>query len=298
MQVIELERGATRATVVPEAGGRLLQIEIHDRGAWLPLLVAPSDLQSLLDEPLAWGCYPMTPWPGRVDGSRFTWRDQSHDLPANSGAHSIHGRGVYMPWAATDVNDASCALTLTLGPESGWPWPAQMVQTIRVFEDGVALRLEVHAGSDAPFPAGVGWHPWFRRDLHPGAEPTVRVPATVHYQRRADLIPTGVVGAPASDADLRDGPMLGTRLLDDFYGGVSEPMRVTWGDLTLTMTSSANCIHAVAYTGSERGFCVEPQTCVPDAFNLDAHGTAGTGIAVVEPGRPLIAETTWRWSMA
>ena len=102
--------------------------------------------------------------------------------------------------------------------------------------------------------------------------------------------------APEGEADLRGGPQLGARRLDDFYGGVAEPMTVRWGDLRLTMRSSANVGHAVVYTRSPRGFCVEPQTCVPDAFNLAARGVAGTGLMVVEPDRPLVAETVWEWA--
>ena len=36
-----------------------------------------------------------------------------------------------------------------------------------------------------------------------------------------------------------------------------------------------------------QALCVEPQTAPPDALN--------TGPAIVEPGRPLIAEMTWTW---
>jgi galactose mutarotase-like enzyme len=201
-----------------------------------------------------------------------------------------------LPWVVTEVSDDRCHLALNLDPDTGWPFLARLTQCIRVLADGVALRIEVDATGDAGFPAGAGWHPWFRRDVRLGCEPTVRVPAVSHYRSRPDLIPIGVVGQPDGDADLREGPELGSRRLDDFYGSVSEPMRITWGDLSLTMTSSANCAHAVVYTGSERGFCVEPQTCAPDAFNLNARGIADTGIAIVVPGKPLVAETTWRWS--
>ena len=169
MDVINLAFGRTRAAVVPEAGGRLLQIEARTEGdVWTPLLVAPDDLDLLLREPLLWGCYPMAPWPGRVDGARFSWRGREYELPANDGAHSIHGRGVYLPWWVVQAEDAYCLLAVDLGPEQGWPFAAQALQHIGVVDDGVTLRLEIRAVDDAVFPAGAGWHPWFRRDVRSG----------------------------------------------------------------------------------------------------------------------------------
>lgn len=298
MHLIDLSFGRTRVVVAPEAGGRLVQMEARAEGdEWTPLLVAPDDPQRMLDEPLLWGCYAMAPWPGRVDESRFLWRGREYALPANDGAHSIHGRAVYLPWRVEQTEDAYCLLSVDVGPEEGWPFASRVLQHIGVVDDGVTLRMEVRAIDDAVFPAGAGWHPWFRRDVDEEAEPAVLVDALTMYERRDDLIPTGAVDTPYGDADLRDGPELGERRLDHFYRGVEEPMRITWGKLELTMTSSANATHAVVYTESPRGFCVEPQTCAPDAFNLAARGMEETGLAVVDAGHPLVVETAWRWRM-
>jgi aldose 1-epimerase len=57
----------------------------------------------------------------------------------------------------------------------------------------------------------------------------------------------------------------------------------------LELTIESTCDHVVVYEMRPEAVCVEPQTGPPDAFNL---GSA----AVVEPGRPLVAETTLRWS--
>lgn len=302
MDVIDLSFGRTRVAVAPEAGGRLAQIEVRAEAdewtpgdGWTPLLVAPADMRRLAAEPLLWGCYPMAPWPGRVDGSRFQWRGREYDLPVNDGPHSIHGRAVYLPWSVVQAEESFCLLTIDIGPAEGWPFAARVLQHIGVQDDGVTLRLEVRTVEDAVFPAGVGWHPWFRREVRPVSEPRVLVGAAEMYERRDDLIPTGAVEALYGDADLREGPELGERRLDHFYRGVEEPMRVTWGTLELTMTSSANATHAVVYTGSERGFCVEPQTCAPDAFNLAARGMEGTGLAIVDAEHPLVVESVWRW---
>jgi aldose 1-epimerase len=290
MRLLELQTGRTRVTIAPEAGGRVLQIAVGAGEGWTPLLLEPDDPVSLPDEPLAWGCYPMLPWPGRVAGATFAWGGREYALPQNDGPNSIHGRGVYLPWRVDDAGDASCRLSVEL---EGWPWAARASHEIAVEDDGVRMLLEV-ASEGGRFPAGVGWHPWFRRDVVPGAEPSIRLDADEVYETDAGLIPTGRLLPVEGHADLRDGPALGERRLDCCYRRVRGAIGLRWGGWELAMTSTPNVGHAVVYTPA-RGFCVEPQTCAPDAFNLEARGIAGTGVTVVEPGRPLVAETAWRW---
>jgi galactose mutarotase-like enzyme len=72
-------------------------------------------------------------------------------------------------------------------------------------------------------------------------------------------------------------------------------MRLRWDDLEVWMEWSGTGTHAVVYTPPE-AVCLEPQTCAIDAFNLQARGIDDIGVAVVEPGHPLVASTTWRWA--
>ena len=73
---------------------------------------------------------------------------------------------------------------------------------------------------------------------------------------------------------------------DDCFTDLRRPPVLRWpGFLELTIES--DCPAWVVYTEPEDALCVEPQTAPPDALN--------TGPTVVEPGRPLIAEMTWRW---
>jgi galactose mutarotase-like enzyme len=61
----------------------------------------------------------------------------------------------------------------------------------------------------------------------------------------------------------------------------------------LWIESSQKVTHTVVYT-PEHAVCVEPQTCATDAFNLPV----AAGVQIVEPGRPLVATTRWRWATA
>lgn len=290
MELITLHRGRTRATVAPAAGGRLLQLEIHDGGSWLPLLRAPRDVSRAVREPHRWGAFPMAPWPNRIDGGRFVWRGRLYDVSGGRAGHALHGRACNLRWTIDGATASSCRLSVAF--DKAWPFGGRAVQRIDVLDEGIDLRLEVHA-TGAAFPAGVGWHPWFRRDVRPRHDVRVLIDAG-HVYETDDMIPTGWLLPAVRGFDLRGYAPLGPRRLDTCYRHPRGPLRIRWGDVELTMEQSPNITHAVVYTPRE-AVCLEPQTCAIDAFNLAAQGIAGAGMAVVAPGRPLVARTSWRW---
>lgn len=293
MEIIELSRGRTRAIVLPEAGGRLHQLSIRDGARWLPLLRSPASPSAHLADPIAGGSYPMAPWPGRIDGGRFVWNGRLHRVPANAGPHALHGRAVYRPWVVDWQTSSACRLSCDF--DAGWPFRGRVVQEIEVHDKGISQRLEAHAASGERFPAGVGWHPWFRRDVRPARAVRVLVDADRVYET-AEMIPTGWLQRAKGDIDLRDYPALGARRLDTCYRHPRGPLRIRWNDIELTMTSSPNVTHAVVYT-PRHAVCIEPQTCAPDAFNLAAQGVPGADMAIVDDRHPLIATTLWRWTI-
>jgi galactose mutarotase-like enzyme len=213
-----------------------------------------------------------------------------YSVPVQQGHHALHGHACFQPWTVERADATSCRIAVEL--DGGWPFGGRAVQEFRVLDDGIVMRMEVHAG-DAAFPAGCGWHPWFRRDVRPGHDARLLVDAERWYET-GDMIPTGWLMPALDDYDLRTFPELGERRLDTCYRDVRGPLRIAWGDVELTMERSANLAHVVVYTPAE-AVCLEPQTCAIDAFNLHEQGIAGAGMAVVAPGQPLVATTTWRW---
>ncbi|MHB8376444.1 MAG: aldose epimerase family protein [Dehalococcoidia bacterium] len=290
MDVIRLAAARTRCTIAPEAGGCLLQLEVCPDGrAWLPLLLAPDDPGRALAEPMAWGSFVMAPWPNRIAAGAFTYGGARYEVRPNLDGHAAHGVVFDRPWRVEATSARGCELSIAF--DARWPFGGGATQRFTLLDDGIEQRIEVRSDGRS-FPAGAGWHPWFRRDVRPEAEPRVLVDAGEVYELRA-MIPTGARIPVSGDTDLRTYPALGERRLDTCYRHPRGALRVRWGDLELTMASSANVRYAVVYTPA-RAVCVEPQTCAIDAFNLDARGLSA-GVAIVEPGRPLVATTTWRW---
>lgn len=235
-----LRRGPLEVALAPAAGGRLAQI----RFAGTDWLVGPEEGR---DATIAWGCYPMVPWAGRVRGGRFDFDGHAHALPLNFGAHAIHGVGFSRPWQVDAHDPHGARLSLALPRDRYWPFGGSAHQSVTLGEDN-ALRLVLSVqAADRAMPAALGWHPWFRKP-----DRLVFTPAAM-YPRDADGIATLPRVPPAP------GPW------DDCFlaGGAISLRR---GPQRLDL--QADVSHWVVYDAAAHATCVEPQTGPPDAFNL------------------------------
>lgn len=242
------------------AGGRLASLQVHGHEL----------LGGDRADPLGWGCYPLAPWAGRLCRGRFGFGGKDHRVPVNLRPHAIHGTVFKHAWE--QIGDA--AIATGLGPQ--WPYAGRAVQRFGLEGSVLRVRLELHAQREA-FPASLGFHPWFRRNLGGSA------PAELDFQARARLaldttgIPTGELLPPGA------GPW------DDCFLGVADAPAILWPDvLRLRLFAETRCW--VVYDRPAHAFCVEPWTAPPDALNREE-------AAIVEPGRPLVLEMTLEWEM-
>lgn len=266
-ETLRLEIPGAQAVIDLAQGGRVASLMVDGR----EILVTEGD------GPLAWGCYPMAPFAGRVRNGEFTFGGRRWQLVAEMPPDAIHGTVLNRHWRV--IGDRTIATEL--GP--AWPFSGRAVQKFDLAAGRLAFRLELHA--DEAMPASIGWHPWFLREPRaaPGSDMTgalnqpleLDLDAGAMYRRDADGITTRELIAVSGS-----GPW------DDCFTDLRRPPVLRWpGFLELTIAS--DCHDWVVYTEPEAALCVEPQTAPPDALN--------TGSTIVEPGRPLIAEMTWTW---
>ena len=257
--VDELRLSAPGVEVVIDhvAGGRVASLVVDGREL----------LRTSRDGPRDWGSFPMAPYAGRVRDAEFTFGGVVRRLPATMPPHAIHGTVLDRRWHAIDTS----TIAIDLGPD--WPFVGGVAQRFELAADSLTCRMELHA--EEPMPASIGWHPWFARHIQgTTGELELDVEPGAMYRRDPAGIPTGELVPPSP------GPW------DDTFVDLRRPPVLRWpGFLELTIESDCPCW--VIYTSPSDALCVEPQTAPPDALNADP--------TVVEPGRPLTAEMTWRW---
>jgi aldose 1-epimerase len=258
------------AVLDPAAGGRVAAL----RAGGLDLLLTEGW------GPLAWGCYPMVPWAGRLRDGILRWDGAEHRFPVDLlPPHAIHGTLLETAW--TVVEAGSDVATLAADLVAPWPFGGRAVQRLRLEPNRLNVELQVEAG-ERPMPAIVGWHPWFPRVLRDGAGEPVGDPVVVDLAaggmlvRGADGLPTGEVARP-----IPPGPW------DDSFVELAGPPGVHWPGV-LELRVESECPFWVVFNEREEGVCVEPQTGPPDGLNTGPH-------AVVQPGRPLTASMSITW---
>lgn len=256
-----IDAGEARLTVSPSEGGRMRSLVVGG----IELLVTNGA------GPMAWGCYPMAPWAGRIRDGRFAFRGREVRMPRNLPPHAIHGTAFDRAWSV----DGPTTLSIDLGLD--WPFAGRLTQAFTLGDASLTTTLRLDA--DAAMPAVLGWHPWFRRRLDLGSGTSSR-PADLSfdagrmYVRDADGITTAATMVP------------GPRPWDDCFTDVAGPPSLTWpGVMWLEIASS--CDHWVIFDEREHAICIEPQTGPPDFPTIRP--------TAVEAGASLEAAMTWRW---
>lgn len=234
-----LKSGRLEVALAPEAGGRIAQIR-YDGVDWL---VSEQEGSAAA---IAWGCYPMVPWAGRIRHGRFDFDGKPYELPANFGGHAIHGVGFTRPWQMDSLEADAATLSLKLPEDAYWPFGGTATQIVRLRPDGLELHLAVQAGRH-PMPAVLGWHPWFRKPDQLTFAPDAM------YPQDGEGIATLPCVVPTP------GPW------DDCFINHAEVALVSAGQ---RLRMRANTDHWVVYDAAARATCVEPQTGPPDAFTV------------------------------
>lgn len=230
-----------------------------------------------------YGCFVMAPWCGRTARGRFRNGGDLYQLPLNDGEHALHGLARDVPWRTVRASAREASFVCVLGDP--WPWTALISQHVELTEDGSGLRLTLSVETqDNSFPAQVGWHPWFRRNLGRGGQDAqLDFTPAWREERGEDHIPTG--HRLVEPAVTTDGA--GTGQWDDCFGmpdGVE--VTLTWPqERELKVSSRAEWV--VIYDSPEDAICVEPQSGPPNGLNSHPQ--------LVTPISPLELRTEWTW---
>ena len=306
---IELACDESTAAISP-IGASLVRFSVGDR----PIVVPMNAFDGAV----------LAPWPNRIDGGRFDFAGDSHQLPITEPERgtALHGLVADVEWSVVERTESTVSLEYALEPTEGYPFEFSLQVDFELAEAELRMRARALNTGSAPAPFGFGFHPW----LSGGAgelvdEAQLVIPAAHWYETNERLIPTGVrpfddgTAVPADHVsddsacmvckDFRALRLIGGTVLDDAFG---QPRRGDdgWSRARLKGADLREVVVGMgpgfrtwqACTGdgldedlARRAIAIEPMTCPPNAF---AAGEAGVDFDVVAPGDELVVE----WSIA
>lgn len=288
----------TAALMAPGLGANLFSLTDGDR----EVLRRPPDANALRETPTRWGIPVLLPTPGRVTGGRFVFDGREYQLETRPGQNwHIHGFALKRAWEVKEfgVTPAGARVTLVFRaadyPDVLSQFPHPFVFTLTYTLKGRVLQASSHISNegDTSMPFGLGFHHYFAAPDDGTEAATIRVEGTGRQWEMVDDIPTGRFHAPTGVEDLRTWQPVHAMRRDAGYtvtepradGGSRAELTDSRTGLSLRLDASAEFGHWVIFNGRPgfEGFiCLEPYTCMSNAFNLDLPA-AESGMSVVAP---------------
>ncbi|MGQ0607224.1 MAG: aldose 1-epimerase [Chloroflexota bacterium] len=252
---LTLESEDLEVELLPKHGARLHRI----RAFGVDLLRTPNDVATHATEPFFWGAYLMAPWCNRLQPEPIEIGGRTIDLSPNfSDGSAIHGQVYALEWEV--VSDDS--LRVAGGGRDGWPWAYDVHLQHSLDARALTLSYALTNRSDAPMPAGIGLHPWFRRPVE------LRLPADAVYRSNSEspARPEPVSG----DLDIRRRMEPAPGLDATWTAMTSSVLELGWPRegirATLEVASADPPLVAVATPLDVDADAVEPQTHGPDGL--------------------------------
>jgi aldose 1-epimerase len=234
----------------------------------------------------------LMPWPNRIDGGRYEFAGNPHQLPINEveNRNALHGLVGWSTWIVVEHADDRVLLRFELPPQPGYPFALDVEADYRLSAAGLEVTLRATNAGGSPAPYGVGIHPYLTvgRRLD---ECVLKLPAS----ERCPTTERGLPGPPEPVAgtpyDFREARTIGTTVFDDPFSGIA----FTSGRAEVRLLDPATGRGVVlgfddawpwlqVFSGDSHGdlartsLAVEPMSCPPDAFRT------GTDLVVLEPG--------------
>ncbi|MEK6235706.1 MAG: aldose 1-epimerase [Planctomycetales bacterium] len=290
----------SQAKIAPGCGFNCFSFRAVLDGEEHEVLWSSPDFLEGTGSPSGSGIPLLFPFPGRLRGTTFSFEGKQYPLTlarTDALGNAIHGFALNRAWEVAELTEtkavgifhASQVEPKLLGQ---WPSDFRLTATYELSGNTLSFQLKVENVGESRLPFGFGTHPYFRVPLANGSPPEacrVTVPAS-GFLEMIDMIPTGKFSPATGPRDVRSGVAFPDAAFDDLFNG----LEFTAGTCSATLSDSkANRSlavrfgeafpYCVVYNPPHReAICLEPYTCLPDAYALAEQGVE-TGLRVLAP---------------
>ena len=240
----------------------------------------------------------LVPWPNRIRDGRYTFNGVTNQLALTEPArhNASHGLARYTPWVLVDKETDAVTNQVRIHPQPGWPGTLETRITHRVGEDGLTVTVEATNVGESELPFGYGAHPYLTVGESTVDEVALTMPAASYLEVDDRLLPIRISPVDGTAYDLRNGPLLGSLILDTAMTDLSRDSDGRWRvklvreDRYAELWGDEAMRWIQVFTGGphrDQSIAVEPMTCGPDAFNAGpTHGE----MKVIAPGETVAGQ--------
>lgn len=288
------------AEVLVGFGFNCYRFQARPQGEPIEIIWAEEGFAQGTKRPSGSGVPILFPFPGRIRGTRFVWEGREFTLPEGDGlGNAIHGFVHALPWrvldqSATHVVGQFHASRDAPTLRNQWPADFRVTASYRLEPNRLDCHYLVENPDDHPLPFGFGTHPYFRVPLGSSGNADhcrVQLPVSSSWEL-VDMNATGKVqpleNAPALQAGMPFGDMQFDNVFGDLVfeeGRCRSTIRDPETGRAVEMSFDRAFRECVVYNPPHReAVCVEPYSCVPDCFRLQAEGV-DAGLNVLDPGQ-------------
>ncbi|HUY31288.1 MAG TPA: aldose 1-epimerase [Pirellulales bacterium] len=291
------QSGAT-AKILVQHGFNCYSFRPAPAGEPIEVLWAAADFEAGQGKPSHSGIPILFPFAGRLRGSHLTYQGETYPLGSDDGrGNAIHGFVLNRPWRIVEHGSSRLVGEFQASREEPgllrrWPADFRLTVAYELSSNALCCEINVFHPGEGSLPFGLGLHPYFRLPWVGGAADDYRltVPAA-EYWELTEMLPSGRRLPAIGARDLTAGMPVGGTHLDDVFTGLSHADGVCRASLAdphggraLEVTFDDSFRDCVIYNPPHReAICIEPYTCVPDAFSLAERGVE-TGLRVLQPG--------------
>ncbi len=306
LEVIEIRDAATGsyAKITPGFGFNCFEFVAKVDEQNVDVLWSTKDFVEGTARPSSSGIPILFPFPGRLKGTKLIWEDREFTIPEGDGrGNAIHGFVFNRAWRVVEQTESKVTAEFQASQDDATlleQWPADFKIQVTYEISGSTLTGTYHVENPGtkPLPFGLGTHPYFNVPIGSDSADDCKivVPFTFSWEFKDQLASGNQFNR---DSDPFDPMLFKDTQFDNGFGGLecedglcTTSIHDPGSGRTIEQQFDDHFESVVLYNpGHREAFCIEPYTCIPDAFQLRRQGYDG-GLRVLAGGDSF--ETTVR----